>query len=378
MKILIHALGAELGGAVRHLNNFIPALLEEDKKNTYYLLIKRNLPFTYEHPSLKIKRIESELLKYFLFRIFIDVFYTPYLMIKINSNIVVSILNFGPVFHFKPHINFQRNALYFYSHYLDSITGLDKLFTKLRASLLYLTMRFANVIVTPSDSMRELIKSMYPSLSTKLFMTLYHGFNIQECEGMNDHWERILTEDTRVKMLYPTHPAPHKGFEILFEALAKYKTENRNNNFALYTTIEKKDWPKVVGKYEEQIKQLDINENIVFTGRISQDQMPVFYKNCDLMIYPSLCESFGFSMIEAMGYGLPIIAADTAINQEICQDAAIYYSAFDPNDAAEKIFKGLNESVREDLKQKAKKRLISFDWSWERYAKEFLKIIKSK
>ena len=85
------------------------------------------------------------------------------------------------------------------------------------------------------------------------------------------------------------------------------------------------------------IKKLGLDDNVVLTGRIPQDEINVFYKNCDLMVYPSLCESFGFSMVEAMGYGLPIVAADTPINKEICEDAAIYYSALDHEDAARKI-----------------------------------------
>jgi len=38
-----------------------------------------------------------------------------------------------------------------------------------------------------------------------------------------------------------------------------------------------------------------------------------------------LCESFGFPLVEAMGARLPIVAADTPVNQEVCGKAAIYF-----------------------------------------------------
>ncbi len=57
-------------------------------------------------------------------------------------------------------------------------------------------------------------------------------------------------------------------------------------------------------------------------------------------------------MIEAMGHRLPIVAAKTAVNEEICGDAALYYSPLDPKDACSKIEQALNPSTRERLRRK--------------------------
>lgn len=374
MKIIIHALGANMGGAIRHLHNFIPTLMQYDKIHQYVLILNNDIKYEFNDKSLQIVRISKTIGANFFLRTIFDVFYLPFLAVKLKADIVISLLNFGPVFYTKRHINFQRNSLYFCNYYLDNITGPEKLITRLRSALLYLTMKFAKTIITPSSSMIELIKIRYPSLKSKHFVTLYHGFKIEN-EERDSGWQKNLAEDSRFKILYPTHPAPHKGFELLFEAISRIKAVN--NNFVLYTTIDYNDWPKVVGKYEEQIKESGIGDNVVFTGRIPQYEMPVLYKNCDLMIYPSLCESFGFSMVEAMGYGLPIVAADTPINKEICEDAALYYSALDADDSAKKILMSFNKSVRDDLIDKGKKRMTSYDWSWGRYTGEFLNIVEN-
>lgn len=218
----------------------------------------------------------------------------PLLAVKIKAGLVISLLNFGPVFLTKPHINFQRNALFFCPDYLDNIKGLIRLVTKLRSELLFLTMEYCRCDSYPSNSMADLIKKRYPSLINKNFITLYHGFELQEKENIKDGWTEVLTKEKRIKMLYPTHPAPHKGFEILFETLSKLK--EKLTNFVLFTTIDESDWSRGIGKYRSQIKILGIEENVIFTGRVPQDQMQIFYKNCDIMIYPSLCESFGFSV----------------------------------------------------------------------------------
>ncbi len=373
MKILIHALGANMGGAIRHLSNFIPALLESNSSNRYVLILRSDINFDYKDEALQILRISKNAGSNFFLRTLFDIIYLPLLAIKLKADLVISLLNFGPVFLTKPHINFQRNALFFCPDYINSIAGFEQLSFKLRSGLIYLAMKNANMIVTPSNSMAEIIKKRHPSLQSKNYKTLYHGFRIDEKEVAGSEWVNILSKETRIKILYPTHASSHKGFEILFEALSKLK--QNMSNFVLFTTIDKADWPMGFVKFESQIKQLGIEKNVIFTGRIPQNQMSVFYKNCDLMVYPSLCESFGFSMVEAMGYGLLIVAADTLVNKEICKEAAIYYSAFDPNDAAEKILTALDDSVKIKLEEEAKKRMSKFDWSWNRYASEFLTIV---
>ena len=373
MKIILHALGANMGGALRHLNNFIPALLESDNSNQYILILRKDVSFQYTNKALQIIRINKTVGANFILRTLFDIIYLPFLSVKLKANLVISLLNFGPVVLTKPHINFQRNALFFCPDYINRLKGVEKIQSNLRSVLLFLSMKYADVIVTPSGAMAELIKKRYPSLRQTKFKTLYHGFSFQEKKSAAGYWSEVLLKEKRFKLLYPTHASSHKGFEILFEALSKLKPNM--SNFVLFTTIDKSDWPEGFIKLKSQIVQLGIEENIVLTGRIPQDEMKVFYENCDLMVYPSLCESFGFSMVEAMGYGLPIVAADTEVNKEICGDAAIYYSAFNPEDAADKILTAFNDSIRSKLKEGAKIRMLSLDWSWQRYTKEFLEIV---
>jgi glycosyltransferase involved in cell wall biosynthesis len=104
--------------------------------------------------------------------------------------------------------------------------------------------------------------------------------------------------------------------------------------------------------------------------------MGALYQACDLMVYPSLCESFGFSMVEAMGHGLPIVAADTPVNREMCQAAALYYSPLDPATGAQAILDALDANAGARLKAAGQARMASFDWGWDRYAREFVAVIE--
>jgi glycosyltransferase involved in cell wall biosynthesis len=304
-----------------------------------------------------------------------DIFALPRRLKREKISAVVSLLNFGPIWSPVPHILFQRNSLYYCPYYLPSISGRLKWETTLRRKLAVASMMRADLIVTPSNAMADMIRETCPKTRSRRFYTLYHGFmkaSLQE--PLDSQFAQLMDRKTGAKLLYPTHPARHKGFEVLFEMLAKLKADGLK--FRLFTTISSNDWPEGISLYERRIIQLSLQDNVVFMGRVPQGQMGTLYTRCDLMVYPSLCESFGFSMIEAMGHGLPIVAAGTGVNCEICGGGALYYAPFDASAGAETIKEALRPEVAQRLREGGRARLNSFDWSWRRYAREFVEMIR--
>src|SRR3546814_15007679 len=55
------------------------------------------------------------------------------------------------------------------------------------------------------------------------------------------------------------------------------------------------------------------------------------YADADALLFPSLDESFGLPLVEAMTLGLPILAAERPYARSLCGDAAVY---FHPSTAA--------------------------------------------
>jgi glycosyltransferase involved in cell wall biosynthesis len=70
---------------------------------------------------------------------------------------------------------------------------------------------------------------------------------------------------------------------------------------------------------------------------LPKEHMQHLYLDSDIFVFPSLTESFGFPMAEAMSYGLPIVASDTPVNREICGGAAVYFSPQNPEDLARQV-----------------------------------------
>jgi len=73
------------------------------------------------------------------------------------------------------------------------------------------------------------------------------------------------------------------------------------------------DKPLVIvgkGREENYLKSLIINHksNIRFLGEVSDDELPSIYQNAKALVFPSEDEEFGIVPVEAMGYGIPVIA----------------------------------------------------------------------
>jgi len=59
---------------------------------------------------------------------------------------------------------------------------------------------------------------------------------------------------------------------------------------------------------EKMAKELGIGEQVVFTGLLSRDRVLCEMQNCDIFVLPSIFETFGVVLIEALACGKPIIA----------------------------------------------------------------------
>src|SRR5206468_11755292 len=143
--------------------------------------------------------------------------------------------------------------------------------------------------------------------------------------------------------------------------------ESSGQKCRLITTADP-TWEKINNTIRESdrklAKELKSRTFVDFTGLLSGPALDQLYAKADIFVYPSVVESFGHPLLEAMAVGLPIVAADVPINRELCGDSALYFSAFDPNECASAISKVMRDSqFRQRLAQNGIKRAGAFRWS---------------
>ena len=177
MKILINALGAEMGGAMRHLTNFLPELGRATPDFEFVVLMRSKTPNIRVDSNVHLEKIRDSKASKWSARLVYDIVTLPHRLKNENFAATVSLLNFGPIWSHVPHILFQRNSLYYCDYFLEQMYGRLKLKTLMRRRLAVESMKRADLIVTPSHSMKEMILRTCPNVYERRFAVLKHGFN---------------------------------------------------------------------------------------------------------------------------------------------------------------------------------------------------------
>jgi glycosyltransferase involved in cell wall biosynthesis len=108
------------------------------------------------------------------------------------------------------------------------------------------------------------------------------------------------------------------------------------------------------------IKKLNIQEQVILTGFISNEILATLYTSAFGYIFASTQEGFGIPVLEAMSFGIPVIVSDQRALKEIAGDAALVFEQKNADDLHSKMKELTNSSIRENLINKGKVRVSFF------------------
>lgn len=120
----------------------------------------------------------------------------------------------------------------------------------------------------------------------------------------------------------------------------------------------------------DQARRLGIQDMVIFTGAIPNNELPPYYASCDLYVTASLSDTNSISMLEAMATGLPVLHRFDKLNEGQVRSGVngyIYYDAKGMHDELiayrdkspeEKQI--LQNSVRESVKQAGSENLANY------------------
>lgn len=199
---------------------------------------------------------------------------------------------------------------------------------------------------------------------------------------------------------------PRKNIERLIEAFASIvnrslsivnRKDGKSMNHELLTMnlviVGKKGW--LYDSIFQKIKTLKLEDKVIFTDFIPDEDVPPFLAGAKTYVLPSLWEGFGIPVIEAQACGVPVVVSNTSSLPEIVgassftrgvsSDAAAHTPGvgqagsgilIDPlstNSIAQGIQKAMESKTRSDLVKKGFQNIKRF--SWQKCADETISIL---
>jgi glycosyltransferase involved in cell wall biosynthesis len=103
--------------------------------------------------------------------------------------------------------------------------------------------------------------------------------------------------------------------------------------------------------------------SVKLLGRVSDENLSLYYRHASLFVYPSLYEGFGLPPIEAMAHGCPVLTSDIESLREVCGDAAHYCNPEDTSSIAREMEMLLtDETLRTRLIEAGYRQIKNYSW----------------
>jgi glycosyltransferase involved in cell wall biosynthesis len=110
--------------------------------------------------------------------------------------------------------------------------------------------------------------------------------------------------------------------------------------------------------------ELGIAEQVVFTGFVNDGELRALYSAARVYACPSFYEGFGFTVLEAMACGTPVVCSTATSLPEVAGTAALYFDPYKPEEMASQIFRGLSDAaLRTSLIEEGRRNVLRFSWA---------------
>ena len=224
-------------------------------------------------------------------------------------------------------------------------------------------------IVCVSEDLETRVQRRYSGLVAET-ATVYNGVSRPgDCSPERDP---LLTYGVDTPyVLHVSNFTEKKNPEGIFESFALVRQETTEDVMLIVCGG---GWTDDDG-VRELIGNLGIENDVVLTGYVPEAELEFLYERASVFVYPSLHETFGLPIIEAMARGTAVVTSDSYAMPEVAGGAAVLCDPMSPRDIADGVVRLLeNEETRRRYERDGLER--SDEFGWERAAEEMSRIYR--
>lgn len=186
-------------------------------------------------------------------------------------------------------------------------------------------------------------------IEKKRIRTFPYGVNVA---NENDKLMKLKKRKKKLKILFVGRVTLEKGIGVLDKFYEKFGIDDVWTFAGDYSAS---------GEFYEKYK-----DKLKFLGHVSKTKMNELYSDTDVLVFPSLADGFGLSIIEALSTGVYVICSDSAGARDIIMkekngDVFLTGDVDDLNNKIQRYKKNINKIDRLKIKETVN------DLTWECY-----------
>jgi glycosyltransferase involved in cell wall biosynthesis len=227
--------------------------------------------------------------------------------------------------------------------------------------LFQFNLSFVKTVIVQTTAMKTRLVQSYPELRGRIAIIPQPAPKLN-VHLSNKHIRRGLINSQGLILYYPAAGYPHKNHKVILEL----KNTHESLKECLHSVI--------VTLTDDELETLKPLPPWIDTkGRLTLQKSNELYYQVDALIFPSLTESYGLPLIEAMVAGLPIVCSDLPYARCLCGNQAIYFHPTNPQslmDAIEHLHRRLSSGWQPDWSQP----LSKLPDNWQVVVESFLQL----
>ncbi|HXE75804.1 MAG TPA: glycosyltransferase family 1 protein [Candidatus Xenobia bacterium] len=365
MTIVVNAVSSKVGGAATYVRELARELAARGVRDRFIFFVppehaelKQSLPPNLEWHVTPIGHAGD------LRRFWWDQVTLRDILRREKADALFSVANFGLLRSPVPQLLQIQNALYTSLLYRERLLARRRLSFRLvfglRRWLQRLSVERATAVMAPSRAqLNELMTGGFKPRG-RAHVNPFGARVGSSAEGRRDVHRPF-------RLLYPAFYYEHKNLGTLLEAMKRLRqqhglevelvtTANPNSPLARGTATAAADCALA--------RDPLLAACVRFLQSRSGEEMAELYSACDLFVWPTLVESFGLPLVEAMACGLPVVASDIPVNRELAGEAALYFSPLDADELAAQVSRLMRDAaLRASMSRAAREQARGYTWS---------------
>ena len=352
--IVISGINFFEGGPLTIFHNVLEELYTRNEYNIIALISDKINFKNFLNTNINFFEFKLSRKSYF-FRIYYEYFYFYFLSKKINPDCWISLHDISPNIKAKIKIVYLHNATafakpkFFYLFFQPTVF----FFTLFYRFLYKINLKNNDYIIVQQNWFKNKLIDLYKINTEKVLVS----------KPLNNYDDNLLTKNyTKINSFIFFYPALGRVFKNHLNIINAIKHLNKIGitNYEVIFTLDGSE-----NLYSKYIKMMSKNlKNIKFVGKISKIEIKNLYSKSNVLLFPSLIESWGLPLSEYTMYNKPIICSDLPFAHETLSNynKVIYYNSNNPILLANL----MNDAIKGFYKFESNSKIITYNFkNWE-------------